>query len=571
MKKRGEIQSQVFIYILIILFVAMLFLFGYSAIEKLTELFCKSDHVKFKSDLEKTKGIEAGSRKEFTFRLPCKADKTFFVDRDKMITPSHVEDTLLRHSFTGMDDNTLYLTKDNSFFQSYKALNYEIPYPYYECLVRQNGRINFFLEGLGNKALLTPGCRQNVCTRIPINITLEDARKILVEFAELPSCKACPKLSDLPEFDKHVNSFYLLATKANLYRRFRYCPETRLTTVEIIIIPRKNENLEDVAYYEFIPKDCVTELRPILERIFGENTGVYVTIKDDPLIVWHLNEIKKETIIGYEIEQKLTNECREALEGLGIMDICEKKGGCKFPACKEATDCGVDKFHGDPYCSVNNDPSKLFRDFSKHKCSDRGGCEAFIAPREYQDCGTDYCEPVVNACRGNTLITSQTCHSRGCRADACFDVPYTQEGVIENCAYGCSGGSCNPTAAPTGRGGTGDAGGDTGTVGGNTGGNGGTPTAGGTPGGSTTDGTSPDDSTSADSTTQDGTGADTTSPPPDPTGCEYNNPPCPGGYECIGNICFLQIGEGEGDTEDRGGNEGTGDTETEGQQGGSKL
>jgi hypothetical protein len=554
MNQKGEIESRVFVYILIVLFMAMLFLFSYNGILKLLDTACKTEIAGFKRDITGLASpLDFGDVKEFKKKLPCGSRKLIFVDKNESITPHHIADPILRDNILGESESSLFLFKDDSLVFSAKADSYEIPYPYYECLYSRNNRVNFFLEGGDDKALLTPGCNQEVCTRIPINITLADARDILKEFADLPSCEACPKLSDLPEFDKHVRSFYLLASKAKLYRRFRYCPKTKLTTVEIIIVPNKGEKLEDVAYYEFIPKGCVEELKPILERIFGEDTGVYVTVKDDPLIMWHFNEIKKETIIGYEIEQKLTDECRKALEGLGVMDICEEKGGCKYPPCKNALDCGVDGFSSEPYCFLIKDPSKLYRDFTQHKCSARGGCEAFIAPREIQDCGEDYCEPAVNLCRGNSLISSQTCHQRGCRADACFDDPYTQEGIIENCAFGCSGGSCNPAPAPTGGGGTGDAGEGTVTNGGITDD---TAKAGGTSDGSTTDGTNPDGATNPDSSTIGGTPDEPTTPPPDPTGCEYNNPPCPGGYECIGNICFLQIGEGEGDTEDRGGDDG---------------
>ena len=69
---------------------------------------------------------------------------------------------------SGIKDN-LFLVKDNKVKSSFFAGNLELEYPYFECLVPKNDRIEFFLEGKGKAVEVIPGCEQLECTLLWIS------------------------------------------------------------------------------------------------------------------------------------------------------------------------------------------------------------------------------------------------------------------------------------------------------------------------------------------------------------------------------------------------------------------
>jgi hypothetical protein len=124
-------------------------------------------------------------------------------------------------------------------------------------------------------------------------------------------CSDCPN-------NKEEEWEYYYKTKDNvkIFRQFKECKETGKTIVEIIIKPVGDAKLEEFRFYEYIPKECVDDLQTVLdEYVQGE-----VSIKADPLIVWSFANIEEEERISYTLNKILSEECKEAILGMGIAE-----------------------------------------------------------------------------------------------------------------------------------------------------------------------------------------------------------------------------------------------------------
>jgi hypothetical protein len=92
-----------------------------------------------------------------------------------------------------------------------------------------------------------------------------------------------------------------------------YNVEEESTTMKTTI-ETKNE-LKDMDVYVEFPK-CAAELLNEIE-FANEN---YKVIKDDPIVMWHFEEVEKDIDLSYTIKKKLDPECIAQLKALPIAD-----------------------------------------------------------------------------------------------------------------------------------------------------------------------------------------------------------------------------------------------------------
>jgi PKD repeat protein len=95
------------------------------------------------------------------------------------------------------------------------------------------------------------------------------------------------------------------------------------TNIKTTIQPRNN--LTDVAVYMEIPK-CLAE--HIKDVKFKE--GNYKIVKDDPLIVYHFTNLDSKVDLNYEVEGKISEECKKQIAAMPIAqyigeDLFEEK------------------------------------------------------------------------------------------------------------------------------------------------------------------------------------------------------------------------------------------------------
>src|SRR3989338_3933544 len=164
MKKRGQIDSHIFMYILTVFVVGLILVVGYNYITKGTSTFKKSEVALLKnrivSDIDSV-GKEFGKFKKVTYALPENINEVCFADlarKDEILSSKLIDlypiikdafksDSGVNAFFFGTSDQLSYAVKD-----------FEINhYPYLRCFKRQEDKITMGLSGLGGGKTLLIG------------------------------------------------------------------------------------------------------------------------------------------------------------------------------------------------------------------------------------------------------------------------------------------------------------------------------------------------------------------------------------------------------------------------------
>jgi len=111
--KKGQIQGQVFIYILTLIITAAILLYGYNAIKGLNENAEQVEFIQFKEDLEKdfkTISSDYGSVKTKTYSVPSKVKEICFhqdvdIEIDYPSDSVNINNPLILDSLRETDNN----------------------------------------------------------------------------------------------------------------------------------------------------------------------------------------------------------------------------------------------------------------------------------------------------------------------------------------------------------------------------------------------------------------------------------------------------------------------------------
>ena len=87
---------------------------------------------------------------------------------------------LIQDSIASNLNKNVFLVKGDEVKRSLYSGNLELSYPYFECLMPMNERIDFFLEGKGRAVEVIPGCEQAECSYDPIVLD-GDKQEVLLE------------------------------------------------------------------------------------------------------------------------------------------------------------------------------------------------------------------------------------------------------------------------------------------------------------------------------------------------------------------------------------------------------
>lgn len=316
--KKGQIIGSVIKYLLIALVVIIIQFMFFKFYTSIKDSQCKTEMAKFEFDLsDYAKKLEFGSVHEQKYTVPCDADKLYLVDLDKDIHEEAFKDMpLIKDSVYSNAKKNVFVVKDGKIISSFYSADLQFSYPYYSCLLPRAGKISFFPERRGSTVKITPGCTQAECTVFPSNVSEEKAQFILQEFIDF-GCPECPsQFGKDVEFQRFKNTLDVV----NIYRRVKFCPETGITTVEIVIEPKDDATLKNFRFMEYIPKECVSDLQDYLVSI-TDTDDINVYIKDDPLIMWQFDEVSEEAKIEYDLEKKLSEDCVKIIQGMAVAEL----------------------------------------------------------------------------------------------------------------------------------------------------------------------------------------------------------------------------------------------------------
>ena len=166
--KKAQVPGQIFIYIIAIVVVGFIVVYGYSSIKTFTAKGEQVEYISFKTAVEnsiKSLASDYGSVKRPDIGVPSKYTHVCFVDKSNYATGKsnpgspcnqNPEETHSPVACSGWENgrNNVFLLPDGS--DSFDVGNIAFgPSTYSVCLKVVNGKIPLQLEGLGDKVMIS--------------------------------------------------------------------------------------------------------------------------------------------------------------------------------------------------------------------------------------------------------------------------------------------------------------------------------------------------------------------------------------------------------------------------------
>jgi hypothetical protein len=162
--KKGEIASQVFMYLLVLVVVGVVAIIGYSGVGNLIKKQCIADIASFKGDLA---GViyderDMGETRVYERRMPCSFNHICFYDPDFVASSSRPKlQTAFVEEYAG--PNNVFLIKAAQparadYVEAFNISKISLGQKY-KCFNNTGGRLRILLEGngkRGTKVLLPP-------------------------------------------------------------------------------------------------------------------------------------------------------------------------------------------------------------------------------------------------------------------------------------------------------------------------------------------------------------------------------------------------------------------------------
>lgn len=162
MKRKSQIQSQVFVYVLAMIIIAVILLYGYKSISMMRQKGEDIDLLSFKQDVEEEvvkMSNDYGSANIVTFKTPSGFDRVCLVDLAKNPDAALKSEQPLVYESWADGTANVFLVKDLAeefqLIQQDTRPLIEMEDPGYLCKDIQNNRIELRLEGTGGKALIS--------------------------------------------------------------------------------------------------------------------------------------------------------------------------------------------------------------------------------------------------------------------------------------------------------------------------------------------------------------------------------------------------------------------------------
>ena len=155
---RAQVQNQIFIYVISLVVISLIMLYGYNALNKMRDQSEKVSYIQLKTDLEneiKKMGYEYGSVEKKVFDVPSDIKKVCFAeDLAGGVTQAMVGDAMIWDSISSGVEKNVFLKKGNTAEESFYIGNIEVEAQNSDpflCFDAASSRIIVRLEGLGKK------------------------------------------------------------------------------------------------------------------------------------------------------------------------------------------------------------------------------------------------------------------------------------------------------------------------------------------------------------------------------------------------------------------------------------
>lgn len=157
--KKSQLYGQVFIYVLTIVLVSFILVYGYNTIQNFRQRTEQVACLKFQNDLRNSiEGIisdfESVKRKELQlcsdYNQVCFVETFEQFDRDNPQANINNLDPILKNSIASGSDRNVFLIGGNSFYAGNMSVEKDVL-----CIKSKNGKISLRLEGKGDHVLIS--------------------------------------------------------------------------------------------------------------------------------------------------------------------------------------------------------------------------------------------------------------------------------------------------------------------------------------------------------------------------------------------------------------------------------
>ena len=315
MKQRAQISGQMFIYIFSALVIVFIVIFGYSAVQKLSDKQCEAERVTFKAEIEENlKDLFGGGSITEMLRMPCETTKIIMIDvtKDVPIELFYDYPMLLNSVRDTAGDEAFLFDKDK--FEVMDIDGLRLTHPFYRCFNSPTGFVELEFSRQENGVSIAPTEPGNDCTDYTMPEDAPTQTEIGMREEIFGNASSFHRAAD-PEAEYNES-------RDNFTMERRISEGDGITEIIIVITPNGNTILKDYYHFESIPKDCLYELSSIGYEFYGEEDAE--VILDDPLIGWHFTEIAEETEFSYNLEIDIEEYCDpNTIQGTGFAENVE--------------------------------------------------------------------------------------------------------------------------------------------------------------------------------------------------------------------------------------------------------
>ena len=153
---KSQLYSQIFIYVLSIILIAFILVYGYNAVQSFKDKACEIACIKMQNDLKNSiEGIlsDFGTVKRHDIEMCCNYNKICFVESvDSPNLPNNVDPIIKDSVLSGAEKNVFLVDKiaERSFFAGKISVDPDVL-----CLKSATSRISLRLESRGNYVILS--------------------------------------------------------------------------------------------------------------------------------------------------------------------------------------------------------------------------------------------------------------------------------------------------------------------------------------------------------------------------------------------------------------------------------
>lgn len=149
MQKRA-FGDNVMVYILAVVILGAIALVGWKMVFSTTSQLCKTELIDFELNMNKIPLLPTGTVKEFSFDVPCNANKVLVFDSTELPDAGHFSDyPLISDGIIGNIRTNIYVLQNEKIVDSFDVGYLMVGDPYLLCAASQDGKISFQTEAFG--------------------------------------------------------------------------------------------------------------------------------------------------------------------------------------------------------------------------------------------------------------------------------------------------------------------------------------------------------------------------------------------------------------------------------------